>query len=192
MQRPDRLRVLIPGDGPASEVYYDGRSIVAYAPAENLAAIAEAPPTIDAALAAAFRTAQMYFPFGDLLAADPYKALTDGATLAFCIGPSSVGETKAQMLAWANDEVFLQMWIGADDRLPRRIRATFRADPLRLRHEMTLSNWQLDLPFPPDAFASAKAQAAGRMAFAAPAPPPKGVKPLGAGKAAPAKPATAN
>ena len=43
---------------------------------------------------------------------------------------------------------------------------------------MELSNWQLDRAMPPDAFASAKAQAAGRMAFAAPAPPPKGVKPI--------------
>jgi hypothetical protein len=192
MQRPDKLRVLIPGDGPASEVYYDGKSIVAYAPVENLAAVVDAPPTIDAALAAAFRTAQIYFPFGDLLAADPYKALTDGAILAFCIGPSSVGDVRTQMLAWANDDTFLQMWIGADDQLPRRIRATFRADPLSLRHEMTLSNWQLDVPFPPDAFASANAQTAGRMAFAAPAPPPKGAKQLAAGKSPPANAVKAN
>jgi len=81
-------------------------------------------------------------------------------------------------VAWANDDVFLQMWIGADDKLPRRIRAQFRTDPLRLRHEMDLTNWQLDPTLPPDTFASAKAQSAGRMAFAAPSPPPKGAKPL--------------
>ena len=33
MQRPDKLRVIIPGDGPASEFYYDGKSMMAYAPA---------------------------------------------------------------------------------------------------------------------------------------------------------------
>ena len=37
-------------DGPASEFYYNGKTMVAFAPAENLVAIAEAPPTIDAAL----------------------------------------------------------------------------------------------------------------------------------------------
>ena len=40
MQRPDKLRVIIPGDGPASEFYYDGKSMMAYAPAENLVAVA--------------------------------------------------------------------------------------------------------------------------------------------------------
>jgi len=39
-----------PGDGPSSEFYYDGKTMVAFAPAENLVAIAEAPSTIDAAL----------------------------------------------------------------------------------------------------------------------------------------------
>ena len=190
MQRPDKLKILMPGDGPASEFYYDGKAMIAYSPAENLAAVADAPPTIDAALQAAFDNAAIYFPFSDLLAADPYAALTNGTILAFYIGPSGVvGGTKTDMVAWANGDVFMQIWIGADDKLPRRIRAVFADDPLKLRHELELSNWQLDPVIPADAFASAKAQAAGRMAFAAPAPPPKGAKPLQAKPAAAAKPA---
>ena len=181
MKRPDKLRVLTLGDGPVSEFYYDGKTMTAYAPVENLAAVVAAPSTTDAALAAAFSNAQVFFPFMDLVAADPYKALTDGAILAFYIGQSSsVSGVKTDMLAWANDGVFLQIWIGADDKLPRRVRATFRTDPLRLRHEMDLSDWQLDQLLPADTFASAKAQSAGRMAFAAPGPPPKGVKPIAA------------
>jgi hypothetical protein len=192
MQRPDRLRVLMPGDGPASEFYFDGKQMIAFAPAENLAAFADAPPTIDAALAAAFKSAAIYFPFSDLIAADPYAALTSGAILAFYVGPSAViGGTKTEMVAWANNDVFLQIWIGAEDKLPRRVRAVFRQDPLALRHEMELSNWQLDPMVSPETFASAKAQAAGRMAFAAPAPPPKGARPLSAKPAAKA-PAKSN
>ena len=189
MQRPDKLRIISPGDGPASEFYYDGKAMVAYAPAENLAAVADAPPTIDAALKAAFDKAAIYYPFTDIVAADPYAALTNGAILAFYIGPSGVvGGAKTEMVAWANNDVFLQIWIGVDDKLPRRIRAIYREDALGLRHEMELANWQLDGVVSPDAFASAKAQAAGRMAFTAPAPPPK-VRPLAKDKAAPAKPA---
>jgi len=82
MQRPNRLRVIMPGDGPASEFYYDGKTMVAYAPVENLAAVAGGPPTIDAALQTAFKTASIYFPFTDLLLSDPYSALADGK-LAF-------------------------------------------------------------------------------------------------------------
>jgi hypothetical protein len=193
MQRPDKLRILMPGDGPASEFYYDGKAMIAYAPAENLAAVADAPPTIDAALKVAYDTAAIYYPFTDLLVSDPYVALTNGAILAFYIGPSGiVGGTKTDMVAWANNDVFLQIWIGADDKLPRRVRAIYRMDPAGLRHEMELTNWQLDGAIAPDAFASQKAQAAGRIAFVSPAAPPPGVKPLARpAKAAPAKAAPA-
>ncbi len=180
MQRPDKLRVVVPGDGPASEFYFDGSTMMAYAPAENLVAVADAPGTIDTALKQAYQTAAIYYPFTDLVVADPYAALTDGARLAFVVGPSGhVGGTKTDMVVWASDDVFLQIWIGADDKLPRRVRAIFRDDPMALRHEVEFSNWQLDAPIAADAFASAKAQGAQRMAFANPAPSaPAGVKPI--------------
>jgi hypothetical protein len=113
--------------------------------------------------------------------------LTDGAILAFYIGPSGVfGGVKTDMVAWANNDVFLQIWIGVDDKLPRRVRAIYAADPLQLRNELDLSNWKLDAAIAPDAFVSQKAQSAQRMAFANPAPAlPPGVKPLV--KMAPAK-----
>ena len=196
MQRPDKLRVIIPGDGPASEFYYDGQSMIAYTPAENLAAVANAPPTIEAALKAAFTTADIYYPFTDLVVADPYAALTDGTILAFYIGPSGVvGGVKTEMVAWANPDVFLQIWIGADDKLPRRVRATYSADPLHLRHELDLSNWQLDADISPDSFTSEKAKTAQPMKFARPASAstPPGLKPLGITKptkAATVQPAT--
>jgi hypothetical protein len=192
MQRPDKLRILMPADGPASEFYYDGKTMIAFAPAENLAAVADAPPTIEAALVAAFKTASIYFPFSDLLVADPYAALTNGVKLAFYVGPSAViGGTKTDMMVWANDAVFVQIWIGADDKLPRRMRAVFAADPLGLRHDMELSNWQLDPVVSPDTFVSAKAQAAGRMPFKAPGPPPRGAKPIIKGTAPASSPAKA-
>ena len=183
MQRPDKLRIVMPGDGPPSEFYYDGKTMTAYAPAQNLAAVADAPPTIDAALIAAYQKAAIYYPFTDLVAADPYKALADGAILAFYIGSSQVAAgTRTDMVAWANDDVFMQAWIGADDKLPRRIRAVFRDDPLHLRHEMELTDWKLNVDVPADTFASSKLQQAGRMAFAAPSAAPPGAKPITLGK----------
>jgi hypothetical protein len=61
MQRPDKLKIVMPGDGPASEFYYDGKTMMAYAPAENLVAVADAPPTIDAALMKAYNTTATFF-----------------------------------------------------------------------------------------------------------------------------------
>jgi len=57
MQRPDKLRVLQSGAGAPNEFYYDGKIMMAFLPEANLVAIADAPPTVEAALAQA-RAAQ--------------------------------------------------------------------------------------------------------------------------------------
>ncbi len=180
LQRPDQLKIVVPGDGPAFEFSFDGKEMVAFAPAENLVAVTAAPPTLQAALKQAFDTAAIYFPFTDLLLPDPYAAISPGAILAFVVGPSAVvGGVKTDMVVWASNDVFLQIWIGSDDKLPRRMRAQFRADPRGLRHDLELSGWQLDGALPADAFSTAKAKAGQPMAFAAPGRKlPVGARPL--------------
>jgi hypothetical protein len=184
VQRPDKLRVITPADGPASEFYYNGKTMVAFAPAENLVAVADAPPTIDAALKAAYDDAAIYFPFTDLIVADPYKDLADGLILAFYIGQSKVvGGTTTDMVAYANNDVFIQIWIGAEDKLPRMVRAVYRDDPAHLRNLLELSNWQLDIAVPADAFVPANAGKANPIPFANPNPKPApGPKPPGKSK----------
>jgi hypothetical protein len=195
LQRPNQLKVVVPGDGPATEFTWDGKEMVAFAPAENLVAVAAAPSTLEGALKQAFERAAIYFPFTDLLLPDPYAAISPDAVTAFVVGPSAlVGGVRTDMIVWANNDVFLQLWIGTDDKLPRRIRAQFRADPKGLRHEVELSNWQLDGPLATETFSTAKAKAGQPMAFAAPGRKlPIGVKPVAIEKPArsAAAPATA-
>jgi hypothetical protein len=172
LQRPDKLRVLILGDGPASEFYYNGKTMMALAPTENLVAVADAPPTIDAALKVAYDSGAIYFPFADVIVADPYKDLSDGLTIAFYIGQSNVvGGTTTDMIAIANDKVFAQIWIGTEDKLPRMIRAVYADDLARLRHQVEFSNWQLDLAVAGDAFTTTKAGSAKPIPFSNPHPP---------------------
>jgi hypothetical protein len=153
MQRPDKLRILNPGDGPASDFYYDGKSMAAFASKENYIARADAPPTIDAALNQAFTKAQIYYPFMDLLDAEPYKNVMNGLRVAFYMGESdSVGGVKTYMVAYANDHAFVQAWIGVDDKLPRRLRAIYRKDSSMLRHEVDMRDWKLNAPAAPGTF----------------------------------------
>jgi hypothetical protein len=187
LQRPDKLRVITFGDGPPSEFYYNGRTMMAFAPAENLVAVAEAPPTIDAALRFAFDSAAIYFPFTDLIVTDPYKDIEDGLKVAFYIGQSSVvGGTTTDMVAYVSSGVFVQAWIGTEDKLPRRVRAIYLNDPAQLRHEMELSNWHLDPAVASEFFESAKAASAPRIAFASPKLPPAYKAPPKAKSAKPA------
>jgi hypothetical protein len=188
LQRPDKLKVITPGDGPASEFYYDGHTMMAYAPAENLVAVADAPPTIDAALKAAYDSAAIYFPFTDVLVSDPYKDLAEGLVLAYVVGQSHVvGGTTTDIVVIANPQVFAQIWIGAEDKLPHMVRALYASDPSMLRQQVEFSNWSLDGQIPADIFTSARASSAKRIEFARPYPqvPPGAAGPKG--KAPPAK-----
>lgn len=179
LQRPNKLQVLSPGDGPASEFYYNGKTLVAFAPTENLVAIADAPGTIDEALKFAYETAAIYFPFTDFLVANPYGDIAGDLKTAFYIGQSQVIDgTITDMIAIATENVFAQVWIGAEDKLPRMIRAVYRDDPSRLRHQVEFSNWQLDTAIPPDTFGSTRANGAKPIPFKRPEPEPMEQKPV--------------
>jgi len=179
MQRPDKLRVITLGDGPASEFYYNGKMMMAYAPAEDLVAVADAPPTIDETMEVAYHVAAIYFPFDDVIVSDPYKDIAEDLRLAFYIGQSKVvGGITTDIVAYDTGGVFVEMWIGAEDKLPRMLRAVYVDDPLRLRHQLELSNWKLDPALSADVFSSAKATAAKHIKFARPdAPLPGNAKP---------------
>jgi hypothetical protein len=180
LQRPDHLRVLTSGDGPATQFYYDGKKAYAYEPKGNLLAQAEAPPTIDATLEAAYQRAAIYFPFTDVIVTDPYKDLARDMRLAFYIGQSTVvGDTTTDVIAYANDVVFVQAWIGAQDKLPRMLRAVFRDDPSQSRHQVAFTDWKLESALSTDFFRPEHIEDAHRIQFAPPPAlrAPDGVKP---------------
>ena len=169
LQRPDKLRVITPGDGRAFEFYYNGKTVMAYAPVENLVAVADVPPTIDEMQKEIYRLAAISFPFTDLIASDPFKALGPDLQIAFYIGQSHlVGGTTTDIVALGNDKAFAQVWIGTDDHLPRQVRLVYLDDPSGLRYQVEYSNWNLDRSIPPDTFESAKANSAPRIPFARP------------------------
>jgi len=188
LQRPDKLRVISSGDGRVFEFYYNGKTMMAYAPVENFVAVADAPPTIDAMLGEAHRLAAISFPFADMIASDPFKGLEPDLKVAFYVGQSKViGGTTTDIVAIGTDKAFGQVWIGADDHLPRMVRLVYLDDPAALRFQVEYSNWDLDRTFPPDAFESAKAAAAPHIPFNRPdLQPMTGQKPK-AKKGKPAK-----
>lgn len=176
-QRPDRLRVLTSGDGPATEFYYDGKTAYAFERKDNLLAQADAPPTIDATLEAAYRRAAIYFSFTDVIVADPYKDLSRDMRVAFYVGQSTVvGGVTTDVIAYTSDSVFVQAWIGTEDKLPRMLRAVFLDDPTRSRHQVEFSDWKLSSAMSADFFKPDHIETAHRIQFA---PPPGLIAPQG-------------
>jgi hypothetical protein len=190
LQRPDKLAVVTVGDGPRTEFYDDGKVMMSFHPAENLVAVAEAPPTIDAALEKLYGIAGTYFPFTDVIVSDPWKDMSTGLSGAFTVGESIlVGGTTTDVVAYETNGVFIQFWIGKEDKLPRMARAMYHDDPLQLRQSVQFSNWQLNPPVAAGAFTTAKAAGADKISFNHPkmkSELPAAVKPVGAAK----KPAT--
>jgi hypothetical protein len=172
MRRPDKLRVVTPGDGQASDFYYDGKTMMAYVPAEDTVAIGPAPPTIDAMVKQAYDQAAIYFPFVDVIVADPYADITKGLVSAFVVGRSgALGGTPTVMLALATENIQAQVWIGENDHLPRMIRAVYPKETNMPRYEVAFSDWKLGGPVADSVFASAKAAKARRTVFARPDAP---------------------
>jgi len=186
-QRPNKLRVITPGDGPPSEFYYDGKSFVAYAPAVDLVAVAEAPADFDAVLKQAYERAAIYFPFAEILVADPFANLSEHLTSAFVVGQSNIiGDTVTDIVAFSNNNVQAEIWIGVDDGLPRLIRAYYPKEPGGGRTEVRFSNWHLDAEVAPAEFTTPHLATSPRMPFARPgALPPAPAKKPSAGGSSP-------
>lgn len=143
--RPNKLRVIVPGDGPPSEFYFDGKTIAVFHPYTDLVATTEAPGTLDAALDAIYAKAGIYFPFVDFLVEDPYATLTGKLKSAFVIGKSKVvGGTTTDVVSLSNAHVHLQLWIGEDDKLPKLLWVTAADQVKQPRHMVEFSDWRLD------------------------------------------------
>jgi hypothetical protein len=170
LQRPDKMRVITPGDGVADEFYYDGKTMMAYVPSEDLVAAAEAPPTIDQMIDAAWDKAAVYFPFSDVILSKPCAVFDKVMRSGFYIGQSKViGGTTTDMVAVAGDDVQAELWIGASDHLPRLIRVVYPHEPAHALYQTEYSDWHIDDAIPPEAFASEKAAKGQPMPFLPPA-----------------------
>jgi hypothetical protein len=145
LQRPDGLRILTQGDGTELEFYYDGKSMTAIDPGLGVAATSDAPPTIDAMLKAANDKAGIYFPFDDVIVSDPGKVFREGLASALYIGQSKlVGGVVTDIVVVSLPEIHGQLWIGAEDKLPRMVEVTYPMLPGSPNYMTVYSDWQID------------------------------------------------
>ena len=166
LQRPDKLAVITVGDGPRTEFYDDGKVMMSFHPAENLVAVTNAPANIDAALEKLFTESGTYFPFTDQIVKDPWGDIASGLTGAFYVGESNlIGGVTTDVVAYETNGVFIQTWIGRDDKLPYMARAMYLDDPLQLRHSVQFTNWKLEPPLAPELFTTTKAGNADKIPF---------------------------
>lgn len=169
VQRPDKMRVITPGDGIPDEFYYNGKTMMAYVPSEDLVAVADAPPTIDQLLDVAWDKAAIYFPFSDVIVSKPCAVFDNRMTTAFYVGQSKViGDTTTDMVAVAGEDVQAELWIGAADHLPRLIRVVYPQEPAHALYQTEYSKWHIGDSIDPGTFESDRAAKGKPMPFAPP------------------------
>lgn len=177
LQRPNKLRVITLGDGPRSEFYFNGETITAFSPSTNVVATAKAPDSINEMLKFAFQKADIYFPFTDVIVADPYAGATQELKIAFIVGQSIiVGGVTTDVVALVNDTLQAQIWIGKDDKLPRLLRVTYFNEPGNFRHVVSFSNWKLNPTFTAKTFTNPAIAQANKIEFSSPSALIQGVK----------------
>jgi hypothetical protein len=173
LERPNKLFIERGGDQTPMEIYYDGKTLALHEPRAKLFAEAPAPATIDAALAEVLGPSLAGFPYLDLLLADPYAALTASLGGALYVGHSTVDGVKTEHLAFRGPGVDWEIWIGAEDKLPRLVQAKYvdlgKAPAITTR----FTDWKLDAPIPASTFTLEKAAGAQQIELARPAAPVK-------------------
>jgi hypothetical protein len=155
------------GDFAPYDFYYDGKTITAYAPDKNLYAEKPFPGDVDGLVAEAYRTEGRSFPYADILVTEPYEVLTRGLVNAVYVGQSTIGSAniKTDHLAFSNRGVGWQIWVGADDGLPRIVSATYLDDASEPSYGIEFFNWKIDAPVDDAAFAYKNTTGAQKVEF---------------------------
>jgi hypothetical protein len=170
-ERPDKLFVETRGDRFPQDFFYDGKTITMYAPHEKIYAQADAPPTLEAMIQHADDIGGITFPFADVLPAEPCSTLTKDLTTALYVGESTVGGAKTEHLAFATKNEEWQIWIGAEDHLPRMLLARYRDVEGAPRITVEFSDWKVGGPSPASTFGFKAPSGAVKTEFKKPGAP---------------------
>ena len=173
IRRPGEMR--IDRVSPNGRVVFrdDGKQFSVYNSDKNIYATAPAPGKLDQAADDARKQLQVDAPGVDLIASNPYDALTEGVTEGRYIGLVPMGGgVMAHQIAVTKKNVNYQIWI-QDGPQPLPLRYVVTGRDMRGSPQFTieLRNWQPNAPVPDDSFAFTPPAGAKKVAFA---PPHKG------------------
>ena len=166
LHRPDQLYVETGGDMFTQVFYYDGKTVAMYAPAEKLYATEQIRRGLDETLAQLFEKHGTYFSFTDVVLSVPQQAMAKDLTTAQLVGESTgVGGVTTTHLAFAKPGMEWEIWIGADDHLPRRLDVTYTDVEGRPTGSVAFSDWKLNPAIAPDRFVFTPPAGATRIDF---------------------------
>jgi len=147
IRRPDRLRVDIDGDDGASQVFYDGKTLVFYGPAKKEYVSLPVPDTIEGMIKEAEKRVGFDFPLEDFVSPAPDKALLSGVTEAKIVNEVTIDGVAANHLTlFQPPGLELELWLTKDTQsLPKRLFITYRSIPGQPNFIATFSDWNFSV-----------------------------------------------
>jgi hypothetical protein len=153
VQRPSRMHMTRRGRFADAEMFFDGKQLTLYGKTINAYVQKDLSGTIDQALDTLEKGLGIGLPGGDLLLADPYKALTAGATSSSYLGISYVGGVAAHHLAFRTPKVDWQVWIReGNEPLPLKYVITTTWTTGAPQYSVQFSNWNTKPSIPANRF----------------------------------------
>jgi hypothetical protein len=142
--RAKGLRLTRKGPFADAEMIFDGKTVSLYGKELNVYATLTSPgPTFEDAAEELRAETDLDVPGADLLAADPYAALTEGATQGVVVGSAFVDGIACDHLAFRTDMVDWQIWISKGAKpLPLKYVITTKWVTGAPQYSLRLTNWK--------------------------------------------------
>ena len=167
LQRPDRLRVDMKlREGGQRRLLYDGKQIVLEDLEHNVYAIDPHTGPVDDMAAFVANRLGVPVALSEFLSPDLPKLLSENLESASYVGESTIDEVHCDHVALRNDRVGMQLWVGQEDSLPRRITITYEQEEGRPQFRARLSGWDLSPKVKDSTFAFDPPKDAEKIAFA--------------------------
>ena len=147
VRRPDRMRVDIDGDDGATQIFYDGKTLVLYGPAKKEYVSIPVPDTIEGMLKEAETRVGFDFPLADFLSPAPDKSVLSGVTEAKIVNEVTIDGALANHLTlFQPPGLELELWLTKDAKsLPERLFITYRSVPGQPNFIATFSDWNFSV-----------------------------------------------
>jgi hypothetical protein len=143
--RPDRMRVEVErSDGDKGGVVFDGKTVTAYKPADNIYAAVEKAGSVDDMLVYVVKEMQVPMPLARLFTTTFPQQLEKMVKSIAYVETNRLFDVPTDHLAVQSDEVDFQVWIAQGDApFPRRVIITYKTAPGQPQFRALLSDWSL-------------------------------------------------
>jgi len=142
VKRPNKLSAVRTGELMNEHLFYDGKTLTLYRPADKSYASATAPDTIERMIDFARETVGILLPAADLVYRGAYPLMMQDVSLAAVVGKATIGGVSCDHLLFSRPGVDFQIWIAAGEKpWPCKYVVTETDTPTKLSITTFLSGW---------------------------------------------------